>query len=124
MYHIQNEAERIQAVKELNRVTKQDGIVFVAFMSRIRHIFSSLMAPESWKPNHHIVELNQFSQSGIFNHTDEGRFTGAYYFNIEDIQPFMESQGFKCWNSSGRMLVQCCLKKAGNIGGQLVNKTK
>jgi hypothetical protein len=37
----------------------------------------------------------QFAQSGCFNHADEGCFTGAYYFNIEEIKPFMESQGFE-----------------------------
>ena len=36
-----------------------------------------------------------FPQSGCFNHADEGRFTGAYYFEIEDINPFMEENGFE-----------------------------
>ncbi|MDQ0217362.1 hypothetical protein ELQ35_07520 [Peribacillus cavernae] len=39
--------------------------------------------------------ISQFSKSGIFNHAEKGRFTGAYYFNIEDIRPFMESKGFE-----------------------------
>ena len=37
MYHLQNEQDRDAAVKELYRVTKDEGVVFVAFMSRIRH---------------------------------------------------------------------------------------
>jgi ubiquinone/menaquinone biosynthesis C-methylase UbiE len=95
MYHLQEENDRIKAVKELNRVTKKDGIVFVAFMSRTKHIFSSLMSPENWKPNNNMDSITQFSQTGCFNHADENRFTGAYYFNIDDIQPFMEGQGFE-----------------------------
>lgn len=95
MYHLQEEDDRIKAVNELYRVTKVDGIVFVAFMSRIRHIFSSLLAPENWKPNNHMDSIIQFGHSGCFNHADEGRFTGAYYFNIEDIKPFMEAHGFE-----------------------------
>jgi ubiquinone/menaquinone biosynthesis C-methylase UbiE len=95
MYHLQEEQDRIKAVKELNRVTKKNGLVFVAFMPRIRHIFTSLLSPENWKPNDNMDTILQFSQSGCFNHADEGRFTGAYYFNIEDIIPFMESQGFE-----------------------------
>ena len=42
-----------------------------------------------------IDTILKFSQSGCFNHSDEGRFTGAYYFNIEEINPFMEAQGFE-----------------------------
>ncbi|WP_350474093.1 hypothetical protein [Psychrobacillus psychrotolerans] len=39
--------------------------------------------------------IDQFSQSGRFNHKEEGRFTGAYYFYIEEIKPFMEANGFE-----------------------------
>ncbi|WP_044338810.1 class I SAM-dependent methyltransferase [Rossellomorea aquimaris] len=95
MYHLQEEHDRIKAVQELKRVTKKDGLVFVAFMPRIRHILNSLLAPENWKPNNDVDTILQFSQSGSFNHADEGRFTGAYYFNIEDINPFMEENGFE-----------------------------
>ncbi|MGX9134998.1 class I SAM-dependent methyltransferase [Rummeliibacillus sp. JY-2-4R] len=95
MYHLQEENDRIKAVKELYRVTKNDGIVFVAFMPRIRHILTSLISPESWKPNDSIDMINQFDKSGVFNHADEGRFTEAYYINIEEIKPFMESFGFE-----------------------------
>lgn len=95
MYHLQEADDRIKAVEELYRVTKKDGIVFVAFMSRIRHIFSSLISPDNWKPNNNMDSITQFSQTGCFNHADDGRFTGAYYFNIEEIKPFMEAQGFE-----------------------------
>ncbi|MEK5148371.1 class I SAM-dependent methyltransferase [Psychrobacillus sp. FSL K6-4615] len=95
LYHLQEEAERVQAVNELYRVTKKGGIVFVAFMPRVRHILTSLMYPENWKPNNQMDNIDQFSQSGRFNHKEEGRFTGAYYFNIEEIKPFMEANGFE-----------------------------
>lgn len=95
MYHIQEENDRSKAVKELHRVTKRNGIVYVAFMPRIRHILTSLLYPEDWKPNNNMDTILQFAQSGCFNHQDEGRFTGAFYFNIEEINPFMEAQGFE-----------------------------
>lgn len=110
MYHLQEANDRIKAVKELNRVTKKDGIVFVAFMSRIRHVFSSLMSPENWKPNNNMDSILQFSESGCFNHADEGRFTGAYYYNIEEIKPFMEAQGFESLELLG-----------SNVGANLTN---
>jgi ubiquinone/menaquinone biosynthesis C-methylase UbiE len=95
MYHLQEENDRIRAIEELKRVTKKGGLVFVAFMPRIRHILTSLLYPENWKPHNNMDAIIQFSDSGCFNHADEGRFTGAYYFNIEDINPFMEAHGFE-----------------------------
>ncbi|MDP4163788.1 MAG: class I SAM-dependent methyltransferase [Bacillota bacterium] len=95
MYHLQEGNDRVKAVKELHRVTKKDGIIFVAFMSRIRHILTSLLFPESWRPNNTMDTINEFSQSGCFDHTDDGRFTSAYYYNIDEIKPFMEAQGFE-----------------------------
>lgn len=95
LYHLQDEEGRNQAVQELFRVTKSDGVVFAAFMTRTRHLATSLLHPHLWKPNDNIYEITQFIETGIFNHSDEGRFTGAYYFNIDDIKPFMESHGFR-----------------------------
>lgn len=95
LYHLQKEEERILAVKELYRVTKQDGLVFVAFQSRMRMTINSLQSPQQWKPNDNMNTINEFYESGIFNHSDKGRFTGAYYFNIDEIQPFMERNGFE-----------------------------
>lgn len=101
MYHLQNEQDRSQAINELKRVTKTGGLVFVAFMPRIRHILTSLLFPVNWRPNNNMDTILQFSQTGCFNHADEGRFTGAYYYNIEDIAPFMESRGFETINLIG-----------------------
>lgn len=47
LYHLQKEEERILAVKELHRVTKQDGLVFVAFQSRMRMTINSLQSRSS-----------------------------------------------------------------------------
>ncbi|WP_373230744.1 class I SAM-dependent methyltransferase [Cohnella sp.] len=103
LYHLQTEEDRMKAVNEIWRVTKRGGLVFVAFMSRLRHLTTSLLFPEAWKPNHTVNGIEEFLESGVYNHTDEGRFTGAYFFNIEEIKPFMESQGFESVNliSSG-----------------------
>lgn len=95
LYHLQQPDDRSRAVKELFRVTKSGGVVFVAFMTRIRHLMTSLAYPQSWKPNDNIDDIQTFLETGVFNHSDEGRFTGAYYFNIEDIRPFMELHGFE-----------------------------
>jgi ubiquinone/menaquinone biosynthesis C-methylase UbiE len=95
MYHIQSQDDRNRAVAELYRVIKADGLIFVAFMSRTRFLTTSLLYPEMWKPNHSVQGITDFLETGAFDHSDEGRFTGAHYFNIDDISPFMESHGFK-----------------------------
>ncbi|WP_223066191.1 class I SAM-dependent methyltransferase [Paenibacillus caui] len=95
LYHLQTEPERVSALRELYRVTKKNGYVFVAFMTKIRHLTTSLTYPEFWKPNETLGGIQAFMQTGTFNHADEGRFTGVYYFDIEEIKPFMESGGFE-----------------------------
>jgi ubiquinone/menaquinone biosynthesis C-methylase UbiE len=101
MYHLQSEEDRVGALTELHRVTKNKGLVFVAFMSRTRFLNTSLLHPELWKPNHTVQGISKFLESGEFNHSDEGRFTGAYYFSINEIKPLMESHGFKSVNLIG-----------------------
>lgn len=95
LYHLQREEERIKAVKELFRVTKKEGIVFIAFQSRMRMTLTSLQYPQYWKPNDTIDAIHEFRNTGTFNHVDKGRFTGAYYFDIDSIKPFMEEHGFE-----------------------------
>lgn len=57
---------------------------------------------KSWKLNDNMDSIHEFMDTGIFNHNDKGRFIGAYFFNIEDIKPFMESNRFdrfyEYWN--------------------------
>ncbi|MBH5319586.1 class I SAM-dependent methyltransferase [Paenibacillus sp. GSMTC-2017] len=95
LYHLQQEAERIAAVRELHRVTKRNGIVFVAVQSRIRMTITSLQYPQYWQPNNNLDVINEFYEEGKFNHTDKGRFTGAYYFHTDEVKPFMEQNGFE-----------------------------
>lgn len=95
LYHLQKEEERILAVSELHRVTKPGGIVFVAFQSRMRMTLTSLQLPRHWRPHDSMDAIQAFRSSGVFNHADSGRFTNAYYFDLEEITPFMESHGFE-----------------------------
>lgn len=94
-YHLQNEQDRVKAVQELHRVTKVGGIIFAAIRPRSSKILTALMSPTQWKPLDSIAEIKEFKKTGVFNHANKGRFTGAYFFNIEDIQPFFEDCGFE-----------------------------
>ncbi|QHT61424.1 class I SAM-dependent methyltransferase [Paenibacillus lycopersici] len=112
LYHLQAEDDRIQAVRELYRVTKPGGIVFVAVRPRIRKILTALMAPAQWKPLDNMAAIQSFKETGIFDHADQGRFTGAYFFNIADIQPFFERHGFETVS----------LLSSSGIGGRLTQE--
>lgn len=114
LYHLQREEERIKAVRELFRVTKKEGIIFVAFQSRMRMTITSLQFPQYWKPNDTMDSINEFGNTGVFNHADQGRFTGAYYFNVDEIKPFMEKHGFETVDLIG----------SSSIGGMLNNEQK
>ncbi|PQP84253.1 class I SAM-dependent methyltransferase [Paenibacillus sp. PCH8] len=95
LYHLQAKEEREAAVRELYRVTKPGGVVFVAMQSRMRMSINSLQSPQQWKPNDSMEAIRSFVEKGTFDHQDQGRFTGAYYFNIHDVAPFMEQHGFE-----------------------------
>jgi ubiquinone/menaquinone biosynthesis C-methylase UbiE len=112
LYHLQYEQDRIKAIQELRRVTKVGGIVFVAVRPRIRMILTALMTPIQWKPLDCIAEIKEFKKTGVFNHVDKGRFTGAFFFNIEDIKPFFEGYGFETVK----------LLSSAGIGGRLTKE--
>ncbi|MDF2722212.1 MAG: methyltransferase [Paenibacillus sp.] len=95
LYHLQQEADRVQAVRELHRVTKPGGTVFAAVRPRSRKVLTALMSPAFWKPLDSIAAIRKFQQDGMFDHADRGRFTGAYFFQVADICPFFESNGFE-----------------------------
>ncbi|WP_337100973.1 class I SAM-dependent methyltransferase [Paenibacillus sp. YIM B09110] len=96
LYHLQREEDRCLAASELHRVTRSGGYVFVAMMTRTRHVMTSLLYPQSWKPNDTIEGIRTFLETGVFNHLDQGRFTGAYFYKLEEIEPFMQEHGFQC----------------------------
>ncbi|WP_426454153.1 class I SAM-dependent methyltransferase [Paenibacillus sp. S-38] len=114
LYHLQREEERIRAVRELFRVTKKGGVIFVAFQSRMRMTLTSLQYPQHWKPHDTMDSIHEFRHRGIFNHADQGRFTGAYYYNIHEIKAFMEGQGFETVDLIG----------SSSIGGLLTNEQR
>lgn len=114
LYHLQDETDRVLAVQELFRVTKKNGVVFVAFQSRMRMTITSLQSPLHWKPNDNMDAIHEFYDQGKFNHNDQGRFTGAYYINIHEIKPFMESNGFETIDLIG----------SSSIGSMINNEQK
>ncbi|MNI74661.1 hypothetical protein D3C73_1307620 [compost metagenome] len=77
-------------------------------------LLTSLLFPQQWKPNDNMDAIHKFVEEGTFDHQDQGRFTGAYYYNVEDIRPFMESHGFESIDLIG----------SSNIGAVINNEQK
>ncbi|WP_308635367.1 class I SAM-dependent methyltransferase [Paenibacillus silvisoli] len=95
LYHLQTEEERVRAVSEVLRVTKPGGIVFAAVMPRVRKTLGALMVPSQWRPLDSMDAIEAFNRTGLFDHADPGRFTGAYFFDIKEVIPFFESCGME-----------------------------
>lgn len=95
LYHLQKAEDREQAVREAYRVTKRGGFVFAAMMPRTAFAITCMRYPAAWRPNDSADRIAELMGTGVFDHADEGRFTGVYYFRTEEIAPFMESFGFE-----------------------------
>lgn len=95
LYHLQDASKRQAAARELHRVVKPGGLVFVAFRSRVNQLVNALLQPEQWKPLNGMDALETFMADGRFDHADPGRYTGAYFYDLAEIEPFMAEQGFE-----------------------------
>ncbi len=55
----------------------------------------ALLEPERWLPLDDPEHLASFFQSGVFDHAESGRFTGAYFARVEEISPLFEAVGIQ-----------------------------
>jgi hypothetical protein len=86
---------RTAAAQEINRVLKQDGLVFAAFMS----VYSFLRRTLALKDErHHLADpqfMNQLMNEGVFQNDVAGRFNSGYGIMPDRIVPFMQEHGFE-----------------------------
>lgn len=91
LYHLLTEDERWQAVKEAQRVLKQHGIIFAAFITRFAPFRDSARGYPEWA-----VENWEYAErllkTGV--HDRATGFTNAYFAHPNEIVPFMEAAGF------------------------------
>ncbi|MDP9372962.1 MAG: class I SAM-dependent methyltransferase [Chloroflexota bacterium] len=92
-YHLQAEADRRRAAGEIARVLRPGGVACVAFMPRPAFLTVALLEPERWPPLDDPAGLAPFWESGRFDHTEPGRFTGAWFARVEEIAPLFASAG-------------------------------
>lgn len=90
MYHLQAEADRIQALREARRVLKPGCLLFVAFITR----YASLRVSQADWVVANLSRVQEEVATGI--HIDDGRFTDAYLAHPAEVRPLLEEGGFTC----------------------------
>lgn len=93
LYHLWQESEHLQALREAQRLLKPGGLVFAAFISRFAAFRDGASKGFAWileKP-----ELNEkLLMTGVNVGATDG-FTDAYFAHPDEVIPLCESAGFE-----------------------------
>lgn len=93
LYHLLQEEDRHQAVREAFRVLKPGGICAAAFIGRYASFRDAAKGYPLW-----IVEnrekAEQIFRTGIHVAGADSGFTDAYFMHPTDVRPLMEASGF------------------------------
>lgn len=94
-YHLTDEGERDRAAREIARVLRPSGVVFVAFMPIYSFLRRSLALVDE---QHHLADdlfVDNLMQRGVFINDVAGRFNSGYGIRPAEVQPFMARYGFR-----------------------------
>ena len=95
LYHLLEESEREQCVKEINRVLKSGGKVFASF---IPYLSGSIAIVDRYFRHPEQVDINNLSEvfkSGKFNNSSDEGFQEGYYPTIKEIENLFSNSGFE-----------------------------
>lgn len=94
LYHLLDEKEREQCVKEVNRVLKKDGKVFASF---IPYLSGSIAIVDRFFRHPEQVNIENLCEtfnSGRFNNLDKNGFQEGYYPTSKEIEELFEKNNF------------------------------
>ncbi len=94
LYHLTTADERSAAARELARVVKPGGVVFVAAMPRLAFLRRTIALPDE---RHHLEDpewLRRVLDEGIFENEVPGRFSLGYGAEPGEIEGLLEGHGF------------------------------
>lgn len=93
LYHLLSHEERLQTVREANRVLKPGGMVFASFIGRFAPIRDLAINSPDWIDEHpqRLAQLLQSGQNPAYNGS---AFPDSYFARPEEITPLMEAGGF------------------------------
>jgi SAM-dependent methyltransferase len=90
-YHLPAAEDRDRAAREIQRVLRPHGILFAAVMPRYARLLATVLEqgaaafPET---------VRRLLEEGRYDDERPARFTGAYLFRPEEIDPFFTRHGF------------------------------
>jgi ubiquinone/menaquinone biosynthesis C-methylase UbiE len=92
LYHLLEESQRRQSILEAKRVLRPGGPFFATFITRFAPFRDSASRQPDWVVNEHNY-AHEVLKTG--KHTKGQEFPNAYFAHPDEIQPLMESCGFK-----------------------------
>jgi SAM-dependent methyltransferase len=93
-YHLTEEPERVAAARELARVVRPGGLVFVAAMPRLAFLNRTIARPDE---RHHLLDaswMTRLLQDGVFENEVSGRFSLSYGVQPGEMERLLERCGF------------------------------
>jgi len=97
LYHMQEQSDRIVALKEARRMVKKNGIVISAYISRFAALvdgfFKDLVSRPAWCA---IMETDTTTGRHSNPTGQPGWFTTAYFHHPAEIKPEIEASGLVC----------------------------
>lgn len=94
LYHLLEETERNQCIREINRVLKPGGKVFASF---IPYLAGSIAIVDRYFRHPEQVDINNLSEvfkTGKFNNSSSKGFQEGYYPTTEEIKKLFLNNGF------------------------------
>ena len=93
-YHLVEPADRDAAARELARVVRPGGFVFVAAIARLAYLQRTLAVPDE---RHHLLDgewLRRLLEDGVFENDVAGRFSLGYGMEPAELRTLFGGHGF------------------------------